>query len=128
MKLVRDVPLRTIPVVEPQTTLDEVVALMETEPLKTVALVGDEMYMGLFNEEALQSPLIPEGADLALLTVGPYVHRVRVIAEPEDDAALVLTHLLRRNQAVAPVVANRTFRGVVTQEDLATTLEQEKTV
>jgi CBS domain-containing protein len=73
MKMISDVPLRQVPIVEPSTTLAEVVELMEGEPLRTVALVGDEMYMGIFNDGALESNLIPANSDLSLLQVGPYV-------------------------------------------------------
>jgi CBS domain-containing protein len=121
MKTLRDIPLREVPVVEPQTTLAEVIQLMEAEPLRTVVLVGDEMYMGVFNQAALESNLIPEDADLSLLTVGPYVHPVRVVAEVEEPVEMVLAQMIRRNQWVAPVLDNRTFLGVVVQDDLRTT-------
>jgi CBS domain-containing protein len=118
MKTLRDVPVREVPVVEPQTPLDEVVRLMEAEPLRTVALVGDQMYMGLFNDDALESELIPTGADLSLLTVGPYVHPSRVIGEPDMPVDVVLALMTRKHQDVIPVIDNVTFRGVVTRQDL----------
>jgi CBS domain-containing protein len=122
MKTIGEVTIRPVPVVEPQTTLDEVVRLMEAEPLRTVALVGDEMYMGIFNDDALNADLIPRGADYTLLTVGPYVQSSRVIAERHEAAETVLAQMVRRNQAVAPVLDNRIFVGVVTRGDLEAAL------
>lgn len=122
MKTIGEIPLRQVPVVEPQTTLDEVIRLMEAEPLRTVALVGDEMYMGIFNDEALNSELIPKGADLSLLTVGPYVHPARVVAAKESPAEVVLAQMVRKNQTVVPVLDNRIFVGVVTREDVEAAL------
>jgi CBS domain-containing protein len=119
MPTIQDMPLHTIPVVEPEAALDEVIALMQNEPFHTVALVGDEQYMGIFNEDALtDSALIPDGADRSLLAIGPYVHPSRVIAHPHHDIAEVLAAMQRRGLEVAPVVDNRTFKGVVTRADL----------
>lgn len=120
MKTIGEMELRSIPVVEPQTTLDEVIRLMDGEPLRTVALVGDEMYMGIFNDEALESELIPRGADRSLLTVGPYVHPSRVIADRDMPIDTVLAQAIRKNQTIVPVLDNRIFVGVVTRGDLET--------
>lgn len=109
---------RPVPVVEPSTSLDEVIRLMEEEPLGTVALVGDEQYMGIFNADALQSNLIPPGADLSTLQVGPYVHPVRVIGTPQTPADDALALMTRRGVDIIPVVRNRTFLGVVTRADV----------
>jgi CBS domain-containing protein len=118
MKTIGEIALHQVPVAEPQTTLDEVIRLMEAEPLRIVVLVGDEMYMGIFNDEAVNAELIPKGADLSLLTVGPYVHPSRVIAEKESPVDVVLAQMVRKNQTVVPVLDNRIFVGVVTREDL----------
>ena len=118
MTTIGEITLHQVPVVEPQTTLDEVIRLMEAEPLRVVALVGDEMYMGIFNDEALQAELIPRGADLSLLTVGPYVHPSRVMATRESSVDVVLAQMVRKNQNVVPVLDNRIFLGVVTRKDL----------
>ena len=119
MPIIQDMPLHSIPVVEPEAALDEVIALVQSHPLQTVALVGDEQYLGIFNEDALtDSALIPDDADRSLLAVGPYVHPARVIAHPASDAAEILAAMHRRGLAVAPVVDNRTFVGVVTRADL----------
>jgi CBS domain-containing protein len=118
MKTLREIPVRQVPVVEPSTTIDEVVRLMEEEPLRTVALVGDGMYMGLFNEGALESSLIPPGTSLADLEVGPYVHPSRVVGSPDMPVALVVDLMRRKGQDIIPVVDNRTYRGVVTLADL----------
>lgn len=122
MTFLRNIPLRQVPVVDPSTTLDEVVQLMEEEPLRTVILVGDEMYMGLFNEGALASNLIPPGADLSELQVGPYVHPSRVVGSAEMPVALVVDLMRRKGQDVIPVVDNRIYRGVVTLADLEAAL------
>ncbi|MES2459657.1 MAG: CBS domain-containing protein [Armatimonadota bacterium] len=119
MPTIQDIPLHSIPVVEPEAALDEVIAMVQNDPLHTVALVGDEQYMGIFNEDALNdSALIPQDADRSLLAVGPYVHPARVIAHPHHDAAEVLAAMQRRGLDVAPVVDNRTFKGVVTRAEL----------
>jgi CBS domain-containing protein len=119
MPTIQDMPLHPIPVVEPETALDEVIALVQSEPLHTVALVGEEQYMGILNADALaDSALIPPDADRSLLAVGPYVHPARVIAHPHHDVEEVLAAMNRRGLDVAPVVDNRTFRGVVTRADL----------
>jgi CBS domain-containing protein len=118
MQTLAQVPLRQVPVVAPDTTLDEVVRLMEEEPLHTVILVGDEMYFGLFNEEALNSNLIPPDSDLSLLQVGPYVHPARVIGQPDSPIAEVRALMDRKGVRVLPVLNNRIYQGVVTREDL----------
>ena len=118
MKTLRDIPVRTVPVVEPQTSLEEAIRLLRESPVYTVALVDDEEYMGLFNQDTLESDLIPRGVDLSLLPVGPYIHPGRVIGRPDLPVAEALTLMGRRGLDVIPVVDNNTFRGVVTREDL----------
>lgn len=118
MATLRDVPLRFVPVAEPQTALDEAMRLLESEPLRTVVLVGDEQFMGVFNEETLQSDLIPRRVDRATLPVGPYVQPVRVVGHPEMTVEQALALLQRRGQTVLPVVDNNLYQGVITREDL----------
>ncbi|MDX1931700.1 MAG: CBS domain-containing protein [Capsulimonadales bacterium] len=120
MKTLGDIPLRQIPIVEPSASLAEVIRLMEAEPLRTVALVGDEQFFGLFNDDSLAGDLIPPGEDLSLLQVGPYVHSTRVVGEPEmpTDTARALAE--RRKMTVIPIVENVSYRGVVTIDDLKT--------
>lgn len=118
MQTLADVPLRNAPVVEPSTTLDEVLRLMSGDPLRTVALVGDGMYFGLFNDDALQGNLIPPDSDLSRLEVGPYVHPARVIGTPDmtiEDARALMD---RRDVRVMPLLANRIFKGLIAREDL----------
>ena len=122
MKTLRDVKLRQVPVVEPSARLDEVVQLLEEEPLRTVILVGDEQYMGLFNDAALESDLIPRGADYSELEVGPYVHPVPVVGSPDMPVEAVIALMRRKGQEVVPVVEYRTYRGVVTLADLEAAL------
>ena len=118
------IPYRTVPVVEPSTSLDEVLYLMEAEPLRTVVLVGDEQYMGVFNDAALRD-LVPAGANLADLAVGPYVHPVRVVGGPEMDAQAALDLMERKNQSVLPVVERRVnYQGVLTREDIMEAAQQ----
>ena len=113
------IPYRTVPVVEPSTFLDEVVDLMQNEPLQTVVLVGDEQYMGLFNAAAL-ADLVPPGARLGDLAVGPYVHPARVVGSPEMEAFVALELMERKNQSVLPVVEHRVgYKGVLTRDDIA---------
>jgi predicted transcriptional regulator len=119
MKTLRDVPVRPVPVVGPRTALDEAIRLMQEEPLRAVALVGDGTYMGIFNQEALEDTnLIPPGANLSLLEVGPYVHPVGLIGRPDLPVRDALALMTRKGLGVIPVVDNNTFRGVVTREDL----------
>ena len=113
-----EMTLRQVPVVEPSTAIDEVVGLMQGDPLGTVVLVGDEQYMGVFNQDALDSGLIPTGANLADLAVGPYVHPARVVAEKRMAAGDVLAHAERRGVDVVPVVDGPRYLGVVTRADL----------
>lgn len=118
MKTLRDVPLRSLPVVGPETFLDEAIRELENEPLRAVALVNEQMYMGLFTEDALLPGLIPPGADYSTLAVGPYIHPVRVVAEWDSPIEPLLAAALRKNQKIIPVLNNRVFRGVVTINDL----------
>jgi CBS domain-containing protein len=118
MKTLRDVPLRSIPIVGPETFLDEAVRELENEPLRAVALVNGQMYMGLFTEDALLPGLIPPGADYSTLAVGPYIHPARVVAEWDSPVETILAAALRKNQQIIPVLNNRVFHGVVTVEDL----------
>jgi CBS domain-containing membrane protein len=118
MPTLADLTLREVPVVEPQTTLDEVHRLLNDEPLKTVVLVGDEMFFGVFNEDTLNSGLVPPGADPTTLQVGPYIHPTRALGNPTMPVADALALLQRRGLNVLPVVQNRTYLGVVTRADL----------
>jgi len=118
MPQIKEVPLQSVPVVEPETMLDEVVELLHESPLHTVVLVNEGQYLGLFNQDALDSGLIPADADYSLIAVGPYVHPVRVIAHPDESVRTVLEAMKRHGLGAAPVVANRTFLGMVTRDDL----------
>lgn len=114
----REVPLRSVPVAEPQTALDEALRLLEGDPLRTVVLVGDGTYLGIFDDGALRSELIPARADKATLEVGPYVSASHAVADPDTTVEQALALMRRRNQGVLPVVENNIFRGVVTHADL----------
>ena len=116
-RLLREIPLRSVPVVEPQAALDQVLRLLDEEPLGTVVLVGDGMYMGIFNQAAREN-LVPPGADPATLAVGPYVHPARVIGRPDMSVEQTLARVQRRGQDILPVVQNNRYLGVVTREDL----------
>lgn len=118
MRTLGELPLRQVPVVEPQTALDEVIHLFDEEPLKTVVLVGDEMYMGIFNAETLEAELIPPGSDLSLLQVGPYVHRARVVGTPTMSVADAHALMERKGVNLIPVVDGPIYKGVLTREDL----------
>lgn len=118
MAILRDVPLRSVSVAEPETALDEAMRLLQSDPLKTVVLLSDETYMGVFNEDALQSNLIPRKVDPATLPVGPYVHPSRAVGHPAMSVEQALTLLIRKGADVLPVVENNTFLGVVTRDDL----------
>lgn len=124
MKTLGDLTLRPIPAVEPETSLEEVTQMMEDEPLHAVALVGDSMYMGLFDEDTLASNLVPPGSDPSLLAVGPYVHPARVVGTPEMPVEVALAHMTRKEVRLIPVVRNRTFVGVLTTEDLERAVEK----
>ena len=119
MAILRDVPLRSVPVAEPETALDEVLRLMEGDPLRTVVLVGDGMFMGFFDQASLDSGAIPSDANAALLTVGPYARRPRVLGEVNESVEETLREMQRRRQEILPVLQNIRFLGVVTREDLA---------
>lgn len=115
----QEITLRTVPVVEPSTSLDEVVYLMENDPLNVVVLVGDEQYMGMFTPDALAN-LVPPGIKLSDLAVGPYVHPVRVIGTPDMEATDALELMGRKHQSVLPVVERRVnYLGVLTLADVA---------
>ena len=113
-----EIPLREAPVVEPSTSLEEAIDLLQRSPLKTVVLVGDGMYMGVLNIDALQSGLIPAKADKSELQVGPYVHPQRVIGRPDSDLDDVLASVRRNHIDVIPVVSGTIYKGVLTREDL----------
>lgn len=117
MATLHQVPLRAVPVVEPQTALDEAIRLLEDEPLKTVVLVGDEMYLGVFNNAALHSDQIPRRVDRATLAVGPYALTPSAL-HPETTVEHALALMQRRGEDTLPVVENNTFLGVVTRDDL----------
>ena len=118
MTILRDVPLRSVPVAEPETALSEALQMLSEDPLHTVVLVGDETFMGIFDEAARDSGGIPADVDPATLAVGPYANRPRIVGRPEMGVADVLEALRRRGQEVLPVVDNNTFMGVVTRADL----------
>ncbi len=115
----RDVPLRSAPVANPGTALDEALRLMEGDPLKTVVLVDDGMFMGFFDQEAVESGGIPRDTDSALLTVGPYARRPPAIVDWNRTVEDALAEMERERQDVLPVVQNIRYVGVVTREDLA---------
>jgi signal-transduction protein with cAMP-binding, CBS, and nucleotidyltransferase domain len=117
MVTLRDVPLRSVPVAEPQTALDEVLRLLKSDPLQTVVLVGDEAYMGVFDAAALRSELIPARVDPATLEVGPYASP-HAVGHPGMTVEQALALMRRRDQDVLPVVENNIYRGVVTRADL----------
>lgn len=117
MSTLATVSLRSVPVVEPQTSLAEAIALLKSEPLQTVVLVGDEMYMGIFNAAMLESSLIPAGADLETLQVGPYVRPTRPL-RPETSFEEARATLARRGAPALPVVAGNVYQGVVTASEL----------
>lgn len=117
MLTLRDVPPRPVPVAEPQTALEEVLRLLEEEPLHAVALVGDETYMGMVFANSL-GDLVPPGVDPATVPIGPYVHTSRVIGHPEMTVEQALVLMQRKGQDIIPVVENNLYRGVVTRGDL----------
>ena len=119
MKTVGELPLRETPVVEPGASLEEATQLMRESPLKTVVLVGDEQFMGVFNEEALLSNLIPADVDPSDLAVGPYIHPVRMTLDPAMPVDVALAQAKRRHVLVLPVVrGTANYLGVVTLRDL----------
>ena len=118
MLTLRDLPLHPIPIAGPETALDEAIRLLESEPLKAVALVDDRAYMGLFTQDALESGLIPRGVDRATISVGPYAHPARVVGHPEMTVEQALSAMIRKNIDLIPVVANNSFLGVITRADL----------
>ena len=121
MTTLAQLALRPVPVVHPQTALDEVLLLVEEEPLHLVVLVGDEMYMGVFDKKALTSSLLPAGTDPALVQVGPYVHPTRPL-RPTMTVQEALALLDYQGVDALPVVAGRVFKGVLTRSDLEATL------
>ncbi len=119
MKTVGDISLRETPVVEPSTALDEATRIMRESPLRTVVLVGDEQFMGVFNEAALESNLVPSGIDRSEIAVGPYTHPVRLTADPATPLDYALAQMRHRHVEVLPVVRGGVvYLGVVTREDL----------
>ncbi|MBB6051756.1 CBS domain-containing protein [Armatimonas rosea] len=117
MSTLADATLRSVPVIDPQTSLDEAIALLEADPLQTVVLVGDEMYMGILNAAMLESSLIPAGADRATLQVGPYVRPTRPLS-PETTTQEALAALERKGAPALPVVAGNVYKGVITRAEL----------
>jgi len=113
-----ELTLREVPVVHPGSPLDEAIRLMREEPLKTVVLVGDEQYMGIFDEACLNSPLIPRKVDPSMLEVGPYADSLNYVGHPDMTAVDALALMTRRHLSVMPVVDNNTYLGVVTPADL----------
>ncbi len=115
-----DLPLREVPVVAPSESLEEAIALLSAEPLKLVVLVGDGMYQGVLSEAALEPGLIPAGADLSTLAVGPYTHPSRVVARPEWSVEETLALVKRKQIDVFPLVAGAIYKGTLTRADLET--------
>lgn len=117
MMTLRDLPLRSVPVVTPEASLQDALDQMNDDPLRTVVLVGDGMFLGVLDEESLAGG-IPSGMDLSTLAVGSYAHHARVLAAPgmTVDDALALLDL--RSRDVLPVVRGVRYQGVVTREDL----------
>lgn len=118
MKQIRDIPLRTVPVVEPGASLAEVIALMEDEPLQTVVIVGDGMYFGVYTPADRDSGRIPADADREGLEVGPYASGLRFVGAPDMTADAARELMARHDLPVLPVVAGRIYKGVVTAADL----------
>lgn len=118
MKLLRDIPLRTVPVVEPRTSLAEVIDLMEDEPLQTVIIVGEGMYFGIYTPADRDSGRIPADTNRATLEVGPYANGLRFVGAPDMTTDAARDLMARHDLAVLPVVAGRIYRGVVTAADL----------
>jgi len=117
MKILRDLPLRSVPIVTPETSLQDALDQRNDDPLGTVVLIGDGMFLGVLDAESLAGG-IPAREDLSTLSVGPYAHHARVLAAPSTsvDDALALLNL--RNRDVLPVVQGVRYKGVVTREDL----------
>lgn len=117
MRILRDLPLRSVPIVTPEASLQDALDQMNDDPLGTVVLIGDGMFLGVLDAESLAGG-IPAGADLSTLSVGPYAHHARVLAAPGTsvDDALALLNL--RNRDVLPVVQGVRYKGVITREDL----------
>jgi len=118
MKLLRDIVLHTVPVVEPEASLAEVITLMESEPLQTVVIVGDGMYLGVFTSDDRDSGRIPAGENRADLAVGPYASGLRFVGSPAMTVADARELIAKHNLLAMPVVAGRIYKGVVTSEDL----------
>ncbi|MBC7807421.1 MAG: CBS domain-containing protein [Akkermansiaceae bacterium] len=118
MKLLRDIPLRTVPVVEPQTSLAEVIELMENEPLQTVVIVGDGMYLGIYTPSDRDSGRIPADTNRDALEVGPYASGLRFVGAPDMTTEAAHGLMARHDLPVLPVVAGRIYKGVLTTEDL----------
>ena len=119
MKTVGELVLREAPVVEPESSLTDAMQLLRESPLQTVILVGDDQFMGVFNQAALQSNLIPADADPNDLTIGPYIHPVRLAVDPATPIDLALKQARHRGVTVVPVVRGAThYLGVVTVSDL----------
>jgi CBS domain-containing protein len=117
MSTLADITLRSVPVVAPQDSLEDAIALMQTDPLQTVVLVGDEMYMGILNAAMLESSLIPTDVDRSTLQVGPYVRPTRPLS-PETTTQEALAALERKGVPALPVVAGNVYQGVVTRAEL----------
>lgn len=118
MKLLRDISLRTVPVVEPRASLAEVIEMMEDEPLQTVVIVGDGMYFGVYTPADRDSGRIPAGTDRSGLEVGPYASGLRFVGAPDMTTGAARELMARHGLSVLPVVAGRIYKGVVTAEDL----------
>lgn len=119
MKLLRDIPLRTVPVVEPRANLADVIDMIEDEPLQTVVIVGDGMYFGVYTPADRDSGRIPAGADRTGLEVGPYASGLRFVGAPDMTTEAARELMMRHDLAVLPIVAGRIYKGVVTADDLS---------
>lgn len=113
----RTLPLRLLPMLEPQATMEEAMALMETEPLRALVLIGDGQYMGLLTEETAKD-LLPADVPIGDLVIGPYVHPSAVVLAPETAIAEAFSVMRRRRMRLAPVVENVKFLGVLTFDDI----------
>lgn len=118
MKLLREIVLQEVPVVEPEASLAEVIAIMEAEPLQTVVIVGDGMYLGVFTPDDRDSGRIPPGVNRADLAVGSYASGLRFVGSPSMSVADARALLVKHGLRAMPVVAGRIYKGVVAAEDL----------
>lgn len=117
-QLLRDLPLHTVPVVEPSAFLADVIAALHDEPLGIVVLVGDGQYMGVYTEGDENAGRVPANAPLDELAVGPYASGLRFVGAPNMPVSEARALMVRHNLRAMPVVANRIYKGVVAIEDV----------